>query len=188
MAKSSKRARSDGPAAALAASAPFPPTGRAAEDVPAAAVDFLKFVDESPSPFHATASAVRRLEADGFVRLSEAEPWVWGGNVKPQGRYYVTRNGTALFAFAVGGKFEPGNGFSLVAAHTDSPCLKTKPKSALRKSGFLSVGVQTCEFVSFARSLNTPNLPVVPGSGLGFLCPGACLACLMSSALTSPLT
>lgn len=40
-------------------------------------------------------------------------------------------------------RYEVGNGFHVVAAHTDSPCPKLKPVSAAAKAGFLNVGVQT---------------------------------------------
>ena len=36
-----------------------------------------------------------------------------------------------------------GNGFNIIGAHTDSPCPKLKPVSAIAKGGFLNVGVQT---------------------------------------------
>jgi aspartyl aminopeptidase len=39
-------------------------------------------------------------------------------------------------------RYKPGNGFHVVAAHTDSPCPKLKPVSYSAKGGFLHVRVQ----------------------------------------------
>ena len=79
------------------------------------------------------------LTEAGFTRLSERDEWA----LKPGGRYFFTRNMSSIVAFAVGEKYEPGNGFNIIGAHTDSPCPKLKPVSAVKKGGFLGVGVQT---------------------------------------------
>ncbi|KAI9247475.1 peptidase M18 [Phascolomyces articulosus] len=105
---------------------------------PPEALDFIQFLNASPSPFHAVHEASRRLENAGFEKISERSAW----QLKRKGKYYFTRNGSSIVAFVVGGKYRPGNGFSIVGAHTDSPCLKVKPISKKDKAGYLEVGVQ----------------------------------------------
>jgi len=90
----------------------------------------MAFLDGSPDPFHACARARERLEAAGFVELDEREPWA--GRIAPGGRYFWTRNRSCLVAFAVGEGYEPGDGFKIIGAHTDSPNLKVKPRSRLQ--------------------------------------------------------
>lgn len=78
--------------------------------------------------------------AQGFIRLREQESWL--GVIKPGGKYFFTRNDSTLVAFTVGSKFEPGNPFKAVGAHTDSPVLKVKPISKRSAHGYLQVGVE----------------------------------------------
>ncbi|KAM0940618.1 putative aspartyl aminopeptidase [Dioscorea sansibarensis] len=103
------------------------------------AVDLVDFLNASPTAFHAVAEAKLRLKEAGYVHLSEREDWV----LKPGGKYFFTRNHSTIIAFAIGQRYVAGNGFHIVGAHTDSPCLKIKPISKVVKGGFLEVGVQT---------------------------------------------
>ncbi len=82
----------------------------------------LAFLDRSPTPFHATANMVAALSASGFEILDERERW----QLRAEGRYLVTRNGSSLIAFTYAGN-PTAQGLRLVGAHTDSPCLKLKP-------------------------------------------------------------
>ncbi|KAI9493359.1 peptidase M18 [Zychaea mexicana] len=102
--------------------------------------DFVDFVNKSPSPFHCTHEAAELLKQAGFKEIKERDNW--NGAIERNGKYYFTRNGSSIVAFVVGGKYIPGNGFSIVGAHTDSPCLKVKPISKKEKSSYLEVGVQ----------------------------------------------
>ncbi|CAA6667582.1 unnamed protein product [Spirodela intermedia] len=106
---------------------------------PSIVTDLLDYLNESWTQFHATAEAKKQLLASGFILLNENENW----DLKPGGRYFFTRNMSSLIAFAVGEKYSTKSGFHIIAAHTDSPCLKLKPVSASTKSGFLMVNVQT---------------------------------------------
>ncbi|OJD27043.1 aspartyl aminopeptidase [Blastomyces percursus] len=107
----------------------------------AQANDFLSFVNASPTPFHAVASAGKRLIDSGFQEVKERDSWA--SICKPGGKYYVTRNGSTIIAFAIGKKWKPGNSISMIGAHTDSPCLRIKPVSKKSGDGFVQVGVET---------------------------------------------
>ena len=98
-------------------------------------IDYLK---ASPTPFHATRTLVQSLQAAGFKPLDERESWY----TEPGGRYYVTRNDSAVIALQLGSKPVVESGLRMVGAHTDSPCLKVKPQPELQRQGFWQLGVE----------------------------------------------
>lgn len=98
----------------------------------------LGYLDDSPTPFHAVAAAVRLLEAHGYTALDEADAW----RLAPGARYYVTRNASSLIAFALGDAPLAEAGVRMVGAHTDSPCLKIKPQPELKAQGYWQLGVE----------------------------------------------
>ena len=101
---------------------------------------FIEFLRKAPTQFHVVKQCTQQLKEMGFTRLSEKE--VWEGKIQPCGRYYFTRNESSLFAFCVGKEYKQGNGFAIVAAHTDSPSLKLKPISKQETKGHLLLGVE----------------------------------------------
>ena len=102
---------------------------------------FVKFLRSSCSCFHVVKNCCEELTSNGFQRLSEKTNW--SSAIKPLGKYYLTRNESAVIAFEVGGQYKQGNGFSVVAAHTDSPYLKIKPVSKIESNGYCQIGVET---------------------------------------------
>jgi len=103
-----------------------------------AAHELIDFIDASPSPWHAVASAEARLLAHGFTRLEERGRW----QLAAGGRYYVVRGGASMIAFVLGSGAIAEAGFRIVGAHTDSPGLRLKPKAALAGDGVARLGVE----------------------------------------------
>lgn len=73
--------------------------------------------------------------------FQEANPW--SSTLQPGGKYYLTRNGSTIVAFAIGKKWKAGNPIGMIGAHTDSCCLRIKPVSKKQNDGFIQVGVET---------------------------------------------
>lgn len=97
--------------------------------------DLLRFLHESPTPYHAVESALRRLTAAGFSRLDEAASWK---GLAP-GRYAVVRGGSLLaFVLPPG----PARAFRIAGAHTDSPNLRLKSRPEYAKAGYHQIGVE----------------------------------------------
>lgn len=103
-----------------------------------AAHELIDFIDASPSPWHAVASAETRLLASGFTRLEEGSRW----QLVAGGRYYVVRGGASIIAFVLGSLPLAEVGLRIVGAHTDSPGLRLKPKAALGGDGLARLGVE----------------------------------------------
>ncbi|HEY9035283.1 MAG TPA: M18 family aminopeptidase [Pseudomonadales bacterium] len=96
----------------------------------------LAFLDASPTPFHATAEMLSMLADAGFTVLDEAADW----RIQPGGRYAVVRGGSSIIAF--NWPEAAPRGLRIVGAHTDSPCLKIKPRPDVVRHGCWQLGVE----------------------------------------------
>ncbi|KAJ3484345.1 hypothetical protein NLI96_g5712 [Meripilus lineatus] len=108
---------------------------------PEAARRLLDFVNASPTPFHAIQVASARLDKAGFEKVKETDDWE--KDLKGGGKYYFTRNQSALLAFTIPQNWAPGSGVSIIATHVDSPNLRIRPVSKKSQAGYLQVGVET---------------------------------------------
>jgi aspartyl aminopeptidase len=100
--------------------------------------DLLAFLDRSPTPYHAVAESVRRLEAAGFRPLREDEVWT----LAPDARRYVVRAEGSLVAFQAGSESPADAGFRILGAHTDSPNLRLKPRPDKSADGYRQLAVE----------------------------------------------
>lgn len=104
-------------------------------DASAGVTDLIDFLDASPSPWHAVESTIDRL--DGFVRLDEAEAW---SEIPAAG--YVVRSGAIIAWRLPTGSIAAHAPFRLVGAHTDSPCLRVKPRPDTGGHGWKQLAVE----------------------------------------------
>lgn len=122
----------------MPAPAKVTPTRREKEGPEKYTKPFTDFMTANPTVFHAVDAVAKDLEKDGYQKLNERDAW----DLKAGGKYYVDRNGTSLIAFAIGEKYEAGNGAAIVAGHIDALTAKLKPIPKLRnKAGYMQLGV-----------------------------------------------
>ncbi len=102
------------------------------------AEDLVRFIDRSPTSFHASANIVEVLKVKGFIPLLENDRWT----LKPGKKYYVEKDGSAIAAFKTGLEAPDKTGFRISGAHTDSPGLKLKPDAFLSKGNTSRAAVE----------------------------------------------
>ena len=100
------------------------------EDIKVTARNLMEFLNESPVNFLAVKTVRRHLDAAGFTMLDPAARW----QLQPGGKYYLVKNSSAIFAFTVTTE-GPDAGFRIISAHSDSPCLRIKPKAEMISEG-----------------------------------------------------
>lgn len=85
----------------------------------------FKFIENSPSCFHAIKTITEELKNEGFVEIKEKDTW----QIEKGKKYYVTRNLSSVIAFKI-----PQNDFKsfhIVASHSDSPTFKIKENAEI---------------------------------------------------------
>lgn len=80
----------------------------------------LDFIQASPSCFHVVDNFAKMLDGLGYTELLPHEPW----QINRGGRYYTVKNASSIIAFRV--PEGTPTGFTMAAAHSDSPTFKVK--------------------------------------------------------------
>lgn len=91
--------------------------------------ELLDFIQANPSPYHVIEAQKKRLLEAGYEQLLESASWT----IRAGGKYFVTRNGSAIIAFRVPEK--TFKGFMIMASHSDSPMLKIKENPEITVEG-----------------------------------------------------
>lgn len=92
-------------------------------------LDLISFMNNSPVNFLAVSTVCEQLENAGFIQLSPSDHW----RLEENGRYFVTKNDSAVFAFIVGNDLLAG--YKIISAHSDSPCFRIKPNAEMLSEG-----------------------------------------------------
>lgn len=93
----------------------------------------LNWLDASTCNVMAVETIKKELNNAGFAELKQTDKW----EIQKGGKYYVTKNGTAIFAFIIGSEPVADQGFRIISAHSDSPCFKIKPNAEIYGDGGL---------------------------------------------------
>lgn len=110
----------------------------------------LSFIDQCPTPFQMVENTAKMLGTAGFVQLNESDHW----QLAAGGKYFVTRNGSAILAFTL-----PDAGWAgahIVVQHGDSPCFKLKQNAVTETAGVKKLNVEVYGGLNLASWLDRP--------------------------------
>lgn len=92
----------------------------------------LSFLDASPVNFLAVKNLTEELQQHGYRRIDTTEAL---GTVKAGDKFFVTKNGSSIYAFQIGRKPLAETGFHMICAHCDSPTFRIKPHAEIDCEG-----------------------------------------------------
>jgi aspartyl aminopeptidase len=93
--------------------------------------ELIDFINKSKTAFQGAQEIKNILNNQGYSKIKEEDQW----ELKKGGKYYITKNNSAVIAFEIGtGEIEE-DGFRLIGAHTDSPGFRIKPNPEMLVEG-----------------------------------------------------
>ena len=108
--------------------------------------NIMNFLDKSVTAYHAVENAAAMLVNNGYSELFENQTW----KLEKGGKYFVRRGGSSIIAFK-----NRGEGFAIVASHSDFPAFAVK--SVEGGAGILKLCVEIMGSISFAGLSFTPS-------------------------------
>lgn len=97
-------------------------------------MDFLKFMDKSPTAYQAVDTIKTDLEENGFEKICRKDVW----DLKAGGKYFFTVNDACVMAFTVG---DDPKSFRIINSHGDSPTFRIKPTPNFDNDNYQRLGV-----------------------------------------------
>lgn len=101
--------------------------------------EFTEFAQKAVSPYQTAAVIAHALEGGGFTELNTTTAW----KLRRGGKFYVKSHDSSLIAFTVGSRIQAGDGFRLIATHTDFPCFRLKAAPDLREEEYGKLNVES---------------------------------------------
>ena len=128
----------------------------------------FEFIEASPSPYHAAATAADRLRTADFWAVARTDAWAEADLTDG----FVARDGGTVVAARAAQNINPERlRFSVIGAHTDSPNLRVRPQPDAAKFGYRLLGVEVYGGVLLNSWLDrdlglSGRITVVGGNGI----------------------
>ncbi len=88
--------------------------------------ELFKFIEASPTAFHAISNIKKELSDNGFEKISLGDCF----KLKKGGKYFFTKNDSSIIALTIGKKLEKPC-LLITASHSDSPAFKLKENATI---------------------------------------------------------
>ncbi len=99
--------------------------------------EFLNFLNQSFTAFHAVKNLEELLIKQNFIKLEEGKIW----HLETGKNYYVIRNTSSIIAFKIPSDIE-NVAFHIVASHSDSPAFKIKPSATIKQNNYVKLNTE----------------------------------------------